>query len=266
MSALSGLSSALAEKSACAETLFDQSKPIEIDSQMDDEAWNNMIATASDVSERNGIGDYVDVDNVLRYMAIQAFIYNNDGLTDEETHNYYLYEEDGKLNLIPWDMNQSFSVTGDGSDYVNFPIDTPFTVSDLSQRVFFMALLKNEEYLSKYHEYLRMLSEDYVLGGGLEAAIARIRSQIDASMETDPTAFCTYEQFDASAKGIQTAAELRAQSVLGQISGEIPSTRDGQSAEPEKLLDTTGADLSGLTSGFGMGKMNFTMTNMPWNK
>ena len=38
----------LAEEAAYAQTLFDQSKPIEIDIQMDDEAWNNMIATASD--------------------------------------------------------------------------------------------------------------------------------------------------------------------------------------------------------------------------
>ena len=31
-----------------AQTLFDQSKPIEIDILMDDETWNNMIATASE--------------------------------------------------------------------------------------------------------------------------------------------------------------------------------------------------------------------------
>lgn len=229
----------------------------------EDADHQRVVEALKHVSERDNIGDYVDVDNVLKYMAIQAFIYNNDGLTDEEAHNYYLYEQDGRLNLIPWDMNQSFSVSGDGSDYVNFPIDTPFTVSDLSQRDFFMALLENEEYLAQYHEYLRKLSEEYVQGGKLAETFERVRSQIDAYVETDPTAFCDYDQFDATAKGIQTAAELRAESVLGQISGEIPSTRDGQAAEPEKLLDTSSADLSGLTSGFGMGKMNFAMPKMP---
>ena len=232
----------------------------------DDADHARVVEALKHVSERDNIGDYVDVDNVLKYMAIQTFIFNNDGLTDEETHNYYLYEQDGKLNLIPWDMNQSFSVSGDGSDYVNFPIDTPFTVSDLSQRDFFMALLENEDYLTQYHEYLRKLSEEYVLGGGLAQTFERIRSQIDAYVETDPTAFCDFDQFDATAKGIQTAAELRAESVLGQISGDIPSTRDGQSAEPEKLLDTSSADLSGLTSGFGMSKMNFTMPKRPGNQ
>lgn len=37
----------LAEEATYVQTLFDQSKPIEIDIQMDDETWNNMIATAS---------------------------------------------------------------------------------------------------------------------------------------------------------------------------------------------------------------------------
>lgn len=227
--------------------------------------YRRVVEALKHVSERDGIGDYVDVDNVLKYMAIQAFIYNNDGLTDEETHNYYLYEENGKLNLIPWDMNQSFSVSGNGSDYVNFPIDTPFTVSDLSERDFFMALLENEEYLAKYHEYLRQLSEEYVLGGALAATLERIHEEIDTYVETDPTAFSTYEQFSAAASSLQAAAELRAQSVLGQISGEIPSTREGQTAEPDKLLDTGSADLSGLNS-MGIGGMNFgnfTMPNMP---
>ncbi|MBR4428684.1 MAG: CotH kinase family protein, partial [Clostridia bacterium] len=158
----------------------------------DDEDHARVVEALKHVSERDGIGEYVDVDNVLRYMAIQAYIYNSDGLTGTVAHNYYLYEEDGKLNLIPWDMNESFSVSGTGNDYVNFPIDTPFTVSDLSQRDFFMALLENEEYLAQYHEDLRILSEEYALGGGREETSARIRSQIDALVEKDPTAFSTY--------------------------------------------------------------------------
>ncbi len=69
--------------------------------------------------------------------------------------------------------------------------------------------------------------------------------------------------YTSSAESLKTAIEWRAQGVLGQLSGEIPSTREGQEAEPDKLLDTSGADLSGLTSGFGMGKMTFSLPNMP---
>ena len=158
--------------------------------------------------------------------------------------------------MIPWDMNEAFTVSGDGSDFVNFPIDTPFTVSDLSDRSFFMAMLADEECLEQYHEYLRKLSEEYALGGALDATIELIRSQIDGYVETDPTAFSEYSDYDAAAKSLEEVVKLRAQGVLGQLSGEIPSTREGQSAEPDKLLDTSGADLTGLTeggSGGGMG-------------
>ena len=220
-----------------------------------DEDHARVVEAIKHVCQGDGIADYLFVDNVLKYFAIQTFIYNHDGLTGTVSHNYYLYEQDGKLNLIPWDMNESFTVSGNGSDYVNFPIDTPFTVSDLGERSFFMALLENEECCAKYHEYLRQLSEEYALGGRLEETINRIRTMIDAYVETDPTAFSTYAEYDSAAKSLQTVIELRAQSVLGQLSGEIPSTRDGQSAEPEKLLDTSGADLSGLTGGYGAGQI-----------
>ena len=183
-----------------------------------DEDHARVVEALKHVCQGDGIADYLDVDNVLKYFAIQTFIYNHDGLTGTVSHNYYLYEQDGKLNLIPWDMNEAFTVSGDGSDYVNFPIDTPFTVADLSERSFFMALLTDEECLAKYHEYLRVLSEEYALGGGLEAAYERIRDQIDTLVETDPTAFSTYEQYTSSAESLKTAIEWRAQGMLGQLS------------------------------------------------
>ena len=149
-------------------------------------------------------------------------------------------------------MNEAFTVSGNGSDFVNFPIDTPFTVNDLSARSFFMAMLENEECLEKYHEYLRQLSEEYALSGALEETLERIHSQIDELVQTDPTSFSDYSSFESASESLKQAVQLRAQSVLGQLDGEIPSTREGQSAEPDKLLDTGGADFSGLSEGSGM--------------
>ena len=220
----------------------------------DEEDYARVVEAIKHVCQGDDIAGYLDVDNVLKYFAIQTFIYNHDGLTGNVAHNYYLHELDGKLNLIPWDLNESFTVSGDGSAYVNFPIDTPFTVRDLSQRSFFMALLENEEYLAQYHEYLRQLSEEYVLGGELASLLESLFDQLDGYWQTDPTAFADYDTIEARSEGLQTVLALRAESVLGQLDGEIPSTRDGQEAEPEKLLDTSGADLSGLSSS-GSGEM-----------
>ena len=48
-------SAVFAEESTYAETLFDQSKIIEIDIQMDEEAWDQMIKTASSEEYSSGI-------------------------------------------------------------------------------------------------------------------------------------------------------------------------------------------------------------------
>lgn len=42
----------------------------------------------------------MDVDNLLRYMAVHVFSVNEDSLSGMMAHNYYLYEAGGKLNLI----------------------------------------------------------------------------------------------------------------------------------------------------------------------
>ncbi len=215
----------------------------------DEEDYARVVEALKHVCQGDDIESYLFVDNVLKYFAIQSFIYNRDGLTGNVSHNYYLYEQDGKLNLIPWDLNESFTVSGDGSAFVNFPIDTPFTVSDLSQRSFFMALLEDEDCLAQYHEYLRQLSEEYVQGGRLASLLESIFSQVGEYYQTDPTSFADSDTIQAKAEGLQTVIELRAEGVLGQLNGDIPSTRDGQEAEPEKLLDTSDADLSGLTGG-----------------
>ena len=62
-------------------------------------------------------------------------------------HNYYLYEYNGKLNILPWDYNLSFEecpwVVGMGgqpsgaTSVINDAIDTPFSITN-----FFDALLE----------------------------------------------------------------------------------------------------------------------------
>lgn len=190
---------------------------------------------------------YLDVDNVLRYMAVQTFVVNLDSLTGSMAHNYYLAENDGKLNLLPWDYNLAFGgyMTDDASDLINFPIDTPFTAS-MEDRAFFAALLENEEYRAQYHTYLRDLCEGYV-ENEFPQTYAAMRVLLDglvASEDADPTAFYTNEEYQAAAEMLRQTIELRAESVLGQIEGTIPSTSEGQEAEPYKLLDCSSIDLS----------------------
>jgi spore coat protein CotH len=206
-----------------------------------------VVKALKNISEGEDVGEYMDVDNVLKYLAVQTFVVNLDGLAGSEDENYYLYESGGMLNLIPWDYDLAFGGTqgSTASEVVNFPIDTPFTTG-LESRGFFAALLENDEYLAKYHEYLRQLAEEYAEGGGLDAAVTRIRSQIDTLVAADPTAFYTQSEYETAVETLENVIRLRAESVLGQLDGTIPSTAAGQSADASALVDCTGIDLSSM--------------------
>ena len=68
------------------------------------------------ISEGTDLENYMDIDNLLKYMAVHIFSVNDDSLSGNMAHNYYLYESGGKLNLIPWDYNLAFGGMGMGND------------------------------------------------------------------------------------------------------------------------------------------------------
>lgn len=199
-----------------------------------------VVAALKAAAEGTGLEEYLDIDNLLRYMAAHTFSVNLDSLSGNMAHNYYLYENNGVINLIPWDYNLAFGgMNSNDSDAVNFAIDSPFSGTQ-----FFDKILENEEYLAKYHEYLRILSEKYVQGGVFQQTYDRIRSQIDDLVSTDPNAFFTYDEYDAAAQMLVKVVGLRAESVLGQLDGTVPSTTEAQRQNSAALIDTSDIDIS----------------------
>ena len=207
-----------------------------------------VVEALKNISEGTDLETYMDVDNILKYMAVHTFVVNDDSLSGTMAHNYYLYEYNGRLNILPWDYNLSFGgmsmgggmggQSSDATSVINDAIDTPFSITD-----FFDALLENEEYLAKYHEYLNELAEKYVNGGEFQKTYERIRSQIDDLVADDPTAFYSCEEYEAAAEMLCKVVSLRAESVSGQLGGTIPSTDDGQQADSSSLIDGSDIDL-----------------------
>ncbi len=210
-----------------------------------------VVAALKAAAEGTDLDDCLDIDNLLKYMAAHTFAVNLDSLSGNMAHNYYLYESSGVINLIPWDYNLSFGgMNSSDSDAVNYAIDSPFSGTQ-----FFDKILENEEYLAKYHEYLRILSKEYVQGGVFQQTYERIRSQIDELVSTDPNAFYTYDEYDAAAQMLVRVVELRAESVLGQLDGTMPSTTEAQRQNSSALIDTADIDIS-IMGGMGGNRDN----------
>ena len=58
-------------------------------------------------------------------------------------------------------------------------------------------------------------------------------------VKKDPTAFCSYEDFLTGADTIREFCLLRAESVRGQLDGELPSTIREQAENPELRVDAS---------------------------
>jgi spore coat protein H len=82
---------------------------------------------------------YMDLDNLLAYVAVDHTIMNWDGMTAFycrgggcRNHNYYFYqhEQQARFSLIPWDVDNTFKVYNN-FDYVPSPLQVP---SDCGRR------------------------------------------------------------------------------------------------------------------------------------
>ncbi len=221
---------------------------------------NRLIASLKRLSAGEEIEKTVDVEAVIRYFAAHNFVCNSDSYTGTMVHNYYLYEEEGVLSMLPWDYNLAFGGMGtageDGATAeVNRPIDSLVEDGDPESRPMAAWIFENEEYTDLYHQYYTEFIESFFESGRFEEMLGETASLIAPFVEKDPTAFCSYEEFLAGAETLEEFCLLRAQSVSGQLQGIIPSTLEGQEGEGEALVDASHISLSdmGVFSGGGPG-------------
>ena len=216
-----------------------------------------VVTALKNISEGNDLEDYMDIDNLLRYMAVHVFSVNEDSLSGSMAHNYYLYESGEKLNLIPWDYNLALGGMGGSSDatsVVNGAIDNAF-----SGTTFFDTLMEDEACHSQYYAYLQKLVSEYIDGGGFDAFYERVRSQIDELVKTDPTAFYSYDEYLTAVDTLYQVVRLRGQSIQSQLDGTIPSI-EAEQRSSDALVDASTLDISvmgSMNTGGGGGGFGF---------
>ena len=219
-----------------------------------------VVTALKNISEGTDLENYMDIDNLVKYMAVHVFSVNDDSLSGTMAHNYYLYEYNGKLNLIPWDYNLAFGGMGgkgNATSVVNDAIDNAFSATN-----FFDTLTANDEYNAMYYENLKKVVE-YINGGEFEKFYNRVRNQIDELVKTDPNAFYSYDEYNEAAETLYKLVKLRGESIEKQLSGTIPSTQELQN-NSSALVDASSLDLSvlgGMNNGNKGGK-NFMNTNV----
>ena len=217
--------------------------------------YAKVIKALKNLNDGTELDKYINVDEVLRYFAVNTFIVNLDHYASNMGHNYYLYEKDGQLAMLPWDYNMAFGgfQPGNASSAVNFPIDTPVSGVELADRPMIGKLLGVQEYKEKYHEYLQQICDEYFDKRNYENKLDQVDSLIGNYVKKDSSAFYTYDQYRSGLEALETFGQLRAESVRAQLSGTIPPTSKGQSSDSSALIDAAGLDMSAMGS-MGGGK------------
>jgi hypothetical protein len=196
----------------------------------------------------------LDVDQVLRFLAVSATLVHLDNYIGNFGHNYYLYEENGKFTVIPWDLNMAFGTFNAGLDHdgiINYFIDEPTAVPP-AERPLVSRLLAVPEYMETYHKYLYELIEGSFSPAVLEVKIREIADMIRPYVESDTMKFFPTRMFETSLHeginerqitapmqlsiGLSDFISERGESIRQQLAGERPSTNEGKGNEGTMLI------------------------------
>ncbi|MBR0227169.1 MAG: CotH kinase family protein [Clostridia bacterium] len=217
-----------------------------------------LIESLRKLNAKEDLDEVVNKDEVITYLTVHNFLCNDDSYTGMMVHNYYLYEGNGKLSILPWDYNLAFggfSASGSATSTVNAPIDSPVSSGTTDSRPLIAWIFSDEDALAQYHEtYSRFIAE-CIESGWLESEIARVQTMISPYVEEDPSAFYTMDEFNKAVETLQTFCAKRGESVRGQLDGTIPSTSSEQRSS-SALIDASEistADMGSMNSSQGGG-------------
>ena len=218
-----------------------------------------LIASLKQMNEGTNIEEVVNVEEVIRYFVVHNFAVNFDSYTGSMIHNYYLYEKDGKMEMIPWDYNLAFGTfqgSSDATSLINYPIDTPVSGGNVESRPMLAWIFASEEYTELYHEFFAEFMVMFYEDGTLPKIIDTVSEMIAPYIEKQPRSFYTYEEFQTGVATLKEFCSLRLESIEGQLNGTIPATSSGQSADSSALVDSSGIKVSDMGS-FGGGGGGF---------
>jgi spore coat protein CotH len=168
-------------------------------------AFIKFVDTADDATFAKEIGSYLDVDEFLRFLAVNAVLANGDSLL-AMGHNFYLYldPKTNKFSWIPWDLNMSFA---------GFPMGQPAKLPELSylhphvgEHKLIDKLLADKETREAYTKAVRTVLASAFTKPELFKQIADVRAVIRPAIAEESTQ--ALQQFDRAVADMATASPV----------------------------------------------------------
>lgn len=178
----------------------------------------------------------LNVDEALRYFAVSTILVHLDNYIGSG-HNYYLYDDQGKFVILPWDLNMifgTFNYNLQRDRLINYYIDEP-SGGPMADRPLVGRLLSHQPYLDTYHHYLEELIDGPFSADRMNSRIDELTDLIRPYVIADELKFFTNNQFEAAietdvrgvaspnAIGLKTFVVERSSSVVAQLEGRMSS-------------------------------------------
>lgn len=193
----------------------------------DDNGLKKISALINALSSGEGIGDVLDVSSVLKYAAVISVLGCEDSYLGPKAENYYLYDADGELTIVPWDLKLSFGTDG-SMRKTNYSIKTSLLTASVlepyfdvlaTDRPLVSKLLENEEYLNEYKGYLKEVCD--FLSKCETDYLPALKAKLTEAVESDTKKFYDTDafvsEFEDGENSLLGFIKARRENVLSRI-------------------------------------------------
>lgn len=198
-----------------------------------------VIRALKALSEREALDQYLDTEEIIRYFAVHDFLVAYDSYTGPMLHNYCLYENNGKLAMLPWDYDNAYGCFPadatfdhdiDSNAVINAGIDSPLGIVADEARPMWNWILSDGRYLNAYHIVLSELV-NVIDSGEFRKEADRVYDLILPYTEKDPKTFYPPARSRKAYETLIRFTELRSESVRKQLNGQLAARSELQREE-----------------------------------
>jgi hypothetical protein len=199
----------------------------EIKGNDDPKAWTALMEMTRVLNQtppeslEQALAPILDLDNVLRFLAVETVFVNNDGYwVRASDYNLYL-DTKGRFRLIPHDTNETFPVRGGGGfgggrgpgRGGDATLDPLVGLNDAAKPLR-AKLLAVPALRARYLAYVREIAGKWLDWNVLQPIVVRAQTLIAAEVKADTKRLDDFEAFDTGAADLKRFADSRRQYLL----------------------------------------------------
>lgn len=206
--------------------LEDYQRLYSIKSEDKESAWQRLVLLCKILNDtpieqlEEELSTILDIDNVLRFLAVDVTLINNDGYWVRASDYNIFLDEKGIFHLVPHDMNESFSGAsmgpgggrgfgpggpgpggprpgGPGSPNLSAVDLDPLVGMDDASKPLRSKLLKVPSFKTRYLQYVYAVADQGLDWEKLGPVVERHRDQIREWVKLDSRKLSTTEAFEA---------------------------------------------------------------------